>query len=184
MMKPGSRILALDDSAFLKKGGKSLVVGVIGREKLVEGVISFSVSSDGKDATAQIIEVVRKSRFRPQIKLIVLNGTVLAGLNIVDAERIRRILSIPVAGITRRKPHPDKLAEAIEKSNKYVSYRMQVLDSIKDNMTLYRHRGYYLQLFGMSKKDVDARFEEMIAFLRLAHLIGSGIAKGESRGRI
>lgn len=184
MMKTGTRILALDDSAFSKKDGKSLVIGVVGRENIVEGIISFSVRIDGKDSAELIINAVRASRFRPQIKLIVLNGIVLAGLNIVDAERIRRELGIPVAGITRKKPHRDKLAEAIAKSSKHVHYRMQILDSIKEDAVLYRHKGYYLQLFGISRMSVDAKFEGMVAFLRLAHLIGSGIAKGESRGRI
>lgn len=51
-------------------------------------------------------------------------------------------------------------------------------------MVLCRHKGYYLQLFGINRKAVGAKFGEMVAFLRLAHLIGSGIAKGESKGRI
>lgn len=89
MMRSGSRILALDDSALSKKDGKSLVIGVVGRGNLVEGIISFSVRIDGKDSAELIINAVRASRFRPQIKLIVLNGTVLAGLNVVDAEKIR-----------------------------------------------------------------------------------------------
>lgn len=80
-MKAGSRILALDDSSF-GKTGKSLVIGVVGRKGVIEGILSFSVSVDGSDATKILIARVKRSRFFQQIRLIATNGITFAGLNL------------------------------------------------------------------------------------------------------
>ncbi|VVB77026.1 Uncharacterised protein [uncultured archaeon] len=63
MLKKGARILAIDDSSFTKGDKDALVAGVIGREGVVEGVISFHVSVDGTDSTGKIIRSVKKSKF-------------------------------------------------------------------------------------------------------------------------
>ncbi len=79
MYKKGIRILAVDDGPLDKSGKGVLVVGIVGREGTIEGVLSFRVDADGSDATERLSATIQKTRFRDQIKLIALNGVTLAG---------------------------------------------------------------------------------------------------------
>jgi hypothetical protein len=55
---------------------------------------------------------------------------------------------------------------------------------IADSTEAGRSGGFYLQFIGMSKKEAADVREGAAYFLRLAHIIANGIAKGESKGRI
>ncbi len=182
-IKAGARILAIDDSYFSGRKGYCLAVGIIGRSSTVEGVLSFKVAIDGDDATKAIMKAVKKSRFRDQVKIIVINGIVLAGLNIVDAYALYKKLGMPVVAITRKKPHPERLAAVIRRC-RGGEKKLHVLESSTSHMLTARQDGYYLQLIGIGKKGVSPRFGEMLGLLRLARIIGSGLSRGESRGRM
>lgn len=68
-MKTGVRILAVA-SGPIAKGGDTLLVGVIGRNNIVEAVLSRRVKVDGRDSTAKITSMVRKSRFGEQVRVV------------------------------------------------------------------------------------------------------------------
>jgi endonuclease V-like protein UPF0215 family len=102
-LKRGIRILAIDDSSFCKSDSDALVVGVLGREGVIEGIISFRVKVNGSDAAEQIIRRVGKSKFLGQIRVVAVHGATLAGLNIVDAEEISDELGLPVICIVKKK---------------------------------------------------------------------------------
>ncbi|MDE1855478.1 MAG: DUF99 family protein [Candidatus Micrarchaeota archaeon] len=183
-IKQGVRILAIDDSAFSKKDKEALVVGVVGRQDLIEGLLSFSVRVDGSDATGKIISKVRSSHFSDQIRLIALHGVTLAGLNMVDIEKVGRELGVPVVSIIRRKPHSSELEKAIRSVGKSSSSRLALLKRLNKSMKIERSKGFYVQRAGI-KKEEFARFQDSaVHLLRLAHIIANGVATGESRGRV
>ncbi len=182
-IKQGARILALDDAPFSRKGKTALVIGVIGRQRIIEGVLSFKVYVAGDDSTSKIIFAFRRSRFRSQIKALALNGGTLAGLNIVDMVKLRKELKLPILAITRRRPINERLTEALEASGasrKKIELAKRNFNACK----LYNMNGYYIQSIGMEKLDVKMLSLEAAGLLRLAHLIASGIARGESKGRM
>lgn len=183
-MKKGIRILALDDSAFSGRDRDALVVGVIGRESEIEGVMSFRVGVDETDSTRRIIENISKSRFKDQIRLIAIHGITFAGLNIIDIVKVRNALKVPVLSIVRRKPHERDLEKAIRLSGKGVDGKLAMLRAISKNAEIGRDRGFYLQFVGVNKKEAAEVCAKATYFLRLAHLIANGVAKGESKGRI
>ena len=184
ILKDGARILAIDDSSFNRRSSRALAIGIIGRGNVVEGALSFKVAVDGNDSTAQVIKAVRGSRFRPQIKVIIMNGILLGGLNVVNVAALCRTFNLPVIAVTRKKPHPEMLRSAILKNRVGSRAKLRALEESMKGISLCRHKGYYLQLVGIDRRDAARRFEEMLAFLRLARIIGSGISKGESRGRM
>ncbi len=162
-----------------------LIVGIVGREEIVEGVLSFRVEADGDDATDTLIGSARSSRFIDQIRLIAINGTTLAGMNIVDILKVGRALGVPVLAITRKKPHPSMLKRSIRLARpKSYRSKIETIDRISKRSEIYRAQGMYVQAAGIGRKDAAGQIGNCIALLRLAHIVAGGIATGESRGRM
>ncbi len=182
--KNGVRILAPDDAPFKKNDKKDKIVGIIGREYIIEGVISFDVSIDGDDSTEEIINAVKRSRFSPQIKALALNGIALAGLNVIDVEKINQALKIPIIMFTRRRPRRTLFNAAIKKSAKG-DYRKRIdtVNRVYKNIKIHRKIGFFVQVYP-ANVDVNNLVENSVYFLRLANLVASGITRGESKGRI
>jgi len=197
-MKFGVRIIGIDDSPFKKfeKGGKVLIVGVVQRRQsgggLVEGILSTYVTKDANDATDKILEMIIKSRFYPQIHFILLNGIMIAGLNVVDINRLYSKSKIPVIALTRKKPNKDKVIEALKKN----VLKKNIVDEIKEKIEIIKKtenpheiiickNKFFVQTAGVKISEVENLLKNSgLGPLRLAHLIGSGIVKGESSGRI
>ena len=182
-MKKGIRILAIDGSAYRKTDADSLIIGVIGRGEGVEGAVSFRVAVDGSDATKKIMDSVSGSRFADQIRLMAVHGITLAGLNLVDIVKLNRGLKIPIVSIVRKKPHEKELEKAIRASKNDVGRKLSLLKAIHANSETFRKDGFYFQCTGASKDDLVKITSGAIKFLRLAHIIANGIARGESKGR-
>ncbi len=179
-MKEGSRIAAFDDSPFSRHDDESLVIGTVGRKGMVEGVLSFRVKVDGEDATERLIKSVKNSRFRSQVRMIALNGVTFAGLNIVDVQKVRSALGVPVVAITRKRPRWRLLAAALKKNGD----GLRTIEKLPRVVKISRISGYYLQSIGSDLDDSGKLVGEAAALLRLAHIIASRVKNGESRGRI
>lgn len=184
LIKKGVRIFALDDSPFNKNEKVDSIIGVVGRENIVEGVITFEITIDGDDGTEKLIEAIKKSRFRTQIRVVVMNGIALAGLNVIDVEKVSRSLNLPVMMLTRTRPRRTLFNAALKKSNKG-NYKKKVntINRVYKNIKIYRKNGFYVQIYP-SEVDVQDFVYNGIEFLRLANMIASGVKRGESRGRI
>ncbi|MEW6328496.1 MAG: DUF99 family protein [Candidatus Micrarchaeota archaeon] len=181
MLKKGARVLGIDDSPF-DQGTKSvLVVGVVYRDGIVEAVLSTSVERDGEDATERVTKMIRKSRFADEIRLIFMNGIMLAGFNVVDIRGLSERLHIPVIALVRKKPNMKEVRKALA----HVKNSGQKLALIRRAGRVLRHK-YYMQIAGMSFEDARAAlgmFAPMPEPIRLAHVIASGVVRGESKGR-
>lgn len=184
MLKKGSRLLILEDAPFSRKEGKVLVFGIVARDGIIEGLISFRVERDGEDATEMIIKNVRRSRFGEQVKVLVTNGITVAGLNLIDIQRIAKALNVRVLAITRKKPHPSLLKRAVKMRGKNVREKVALIDRINDSVEIRRMSGHYVQVLNLDNLEVKEILGEALGKLRLAHIIASGITKGESRGRL
>ncbi len=183
-VKQGIRILAIDDSSFRKSDKEALVVGVVGRPNVVEGVLSFRVKVDGSDATEKLVSKVVHSRFSDQIKLVAIHGVTLAGLNMVDIIKASRELGIPVVSIVRRKPHGKDLEKAIRAKGVGSAKRLALLSRLNSKLKIERANGFYVQRSGISKNEFLGLQRGAVELLRLAHLIANGVATGESSGRM
>ncbi|MGA3021035.1 MAG: DUF99 family protein [Candidatus Micrarchaeales archaeon] len=185
VLKEGARILAIDDSSFSKEDKQALIVGVIGRNDEIEGVLSFKIDIDGRDATEKIIRKVDASRFSDQIKLIVIHGIMLAGLNIVDIIKVHDTLGIPVLALVRKKPHSSELEKAIKAARATdMKDRISLLRKINSTIKMSRIGGFYAQYVGIENEETSKLQEISVKYLRLAHIIANGIVRGESKGRI
>jgi endonuclease V-like protein UPF0215 family len=112
-IKKGSRIIAIDD--FPIKGKIVPIVGVIFRENNLEGVITSKVKKDGKDATNKIIKMIKNSKFKDQIRIVVVHSLMLAGFNVVDLEKIEKDLDVIAIAVEKTRPSKTKVKKSLKK---------------------------------------------------------------------
>jgi endonuclease V-like protein UPF0215 family len=180
-MGKGIRILGIDDAPFDKfKDKEVLLVGVVirnGKDKIIEGILSTKIEKDGDDAGEKIIKMIKSSKFKDQIKIIFLHGTTFGGLNLIDLNEIYNNLKVPTVAVLRKKPNMNEVKNALIKAGK-----SEKLNLLKNGFEKFRN--FYIKTVGIKREELGALFEMGFYALRTAHLIGSGIIKGESSGRL
>ncbi|MEM1514003.1 MAG: DUF99 family protein [Candidatus Thermoplasmatota archaeon] len=188
-MKKEIRIVGIDDMPFSFKEKNTDIVGAVMRGgKYLEGVLKTTIEVDGKDATDKIISMIEGSRHKGQIKIIMINGIALGGFNIVDGEKIFLATHIPVITIARKKPNFKKIEEALKKHFDDWKERIELINKGRTEEIKLKYP-VYIKYFGIEKNSaIDAIKVSIVRGaipepLRVAHLIATGIKKGESRGR-
>ncbi len=188
-MKKEIRILGIDDMPFSFEESETDIVGVVMRGGVyLEGVLKTTIEVDGRDATSKIVDMVMKTRHRGQIKVIMIDGIALGGFNIVDADYINKKTGIPVITITRNKPDMKKIREALKKHFDDWEERWNIISREK-TIELIENYAVYIKNYGIGVEEA----REIIKLstvrgaipepIRVAHLIATGIKKGESKGR-
>lgn len=190
-VKKEIRILGVDDSPFDKfKDKKTALIGVVFRGgSYLEGVLKKEVEVDGDDATEAIVKMVKSTRHRGHLRVLMLSGITFGGLNIVDIEKLYRETSLPVIIVTRRLPDLSAMKKAISRV-KNPDEKIRRLLAAGD---LYEigvgGKRVVVQKTGVSLKDAGEIVRLSIVRglipepLRVAHIIASGVTKGDSKGR-
>jgi endonuclease V-like protein UPF0215 family len=185
-MRP--HLIGIDDGPFEKDADRvTPVVGVVMEgSDLVEGVAVTSFPIDGAEVTEFLAAWIRGLRFRPGLQGIVLGGITIAGLAVVDVERLSRALELPVMVLNRKDPKEHRLAGALESAG--LAERLEVVE--RTPLSFPVSNGLYLACAGATPEegarliDASRRKGEMPEPLRLAHLIASAVVRGESHGRV
>jgi len=184
-MKREIRVLGIDDAPFKKfSKGDVLVVGTFFRGgDWLDGVLSTEVRIDGNNSTLKLISMINKSKFKPQLQAIILDGIALGGFNIVDINQLAEKTKIPVIVVIRRMPDFKKIEAALKKMKKIRKYRL-----IEKAGEVFKVGKIYVQLAGISLEDaknvlkITCTRSLLPEPIRVAHLIAAGIVKGESKG--
>lgn len=184
-MKKEVRILGIDDAPFDRfKKGNVLVVGAMFRGgQWMDGVLSTKVKVDGRDSTTKLISMVNKCKFKPQLQCLLLDGIAFGGFNIVDIWKLYEKTGIPVIVVIRKMPDFKKIESVLKKLKKEGRYRL-----IEKAGNPYKVGKIYIQLAGISLEDAKKMMKITCTRsllpepIRVAHLIGAGIVKGESKG--
>ncbi|MBN3037186.1 MAG: DUF99 family protein, partial [Candidatus Diapherotrites archaeon] len=95
------RTISFDDGFFECWRGRTLLVGVVMRKSVLEGVCSRPVRVDGADVTPAIISMVKGSKHRQCLQCVFLAGVTFAGACVADVERIRDETGLPVVVVSR-----------------------------------------------------------------------------------
>jgi endonuclease V-like protein UPF0215 family len=183
-MKGLFRVLAVDDGFFKpRKKGKAILVGVVSRlDGRVEGILSTSVNVDGLDSTSKIAKMLEKSKFKSQSKFLILDGLNFAGFNLVDLPKLNKVLGIPCIAVQRKKPNFKKIEAALS-SFKDKRKRLTLIERAGP---IHRARKVFFQAAGGDMKSIKtvlaktSKHGNLPEPLRLAHLIASGVSRGES----
>ncbi len=177
------RFLGIDDSF---NGNKCYIVGCVTTNFYVEGFMCSEIDIDGLDVTDKIIGMIKRSKFREQIKCMFLNGITFGGFNVADIQRINSETGIPVIVVLRRKPNMDEFIKAAEK----LRNPEKRIEIIRKAGKIYEANGLFVQLAGLSLDEAknllkSATFKGKIPeALRIAHLAVSAFVHGESRGKV
>jgi endonuclease V-like protein UPF0215 family len=181
-------LLGIDDGPFDKDADAvTPIVGVVMEgSDLVEGVAMTHFPIDGAAVTDFLAEWIGGLRFLPGLQGIVLGGITIAGLAVVDVERLSEALGLPVLVVNRKDPSNHRLAGALTSAG--LGDRLEVVDRTPPSLSV--SDGLFLACAGASPEaaarlvEASRRKGEMPEPLRLAHLMASAAVRGESRGRV
>ena len=186
MLKKEIRVIGIDDAPHkFKAKGNILIVGTIFRGgSFLDGILSTKVSIDGNNATSKIIEMINKSKFKPQLRCIFLDGIAVGGFNIIDIKELNKKTKIPVIVIIRKKPDIANIKKILIRLNK--KNRIKLLEKAGPIASAGK---IFVQLSGIGMQKakeilkIACTRSNIPEALRLSHIIASGIVDGESRGR-
>jgi hypothetical protein len=188
-MKSEIRVLGIDDAPFSFKSVETLVVGVVMRGKsYVEGILSTKVKVDGTDSTAKLIEMINSTRHKQQLRAILVDGVALGGFNVLDIDELAAETNLPVLTITRDKPDLESIENALRKHFTDWKARLELMSRGEIQKIETSHKPIWIKHSGveLSKAKETIQLTTLRGALpepiRLAHLIASGITKGESYG--
>lgn len=189
-MKTQVRILGIDDSPFRFEDQKALVVGALIRlPNYLESVMRTEVTVDGTDSTDMLIEMVSRSRYKDQVKAVMLDGIALAGFNIVDVQRLRSELGVPVITVTRDRPDFGKMRSALMKHFPDWEARYSMMTRLELREIQTEQKPLYASVAGLDWEEVASLVGQSTVRgvvpepIRIAHLISSAMVRGESYGR-
>jgi hypothetical protein len=190
-MKQHVRILGIDDSEFRFGDACVPVVGVLARvPSFIEAVLRTDIAVDGRDSTEKLAAMLYCSRYRDQTRLILIDGVTLGGFNVVDIETLSGDTGIPVATITRKKPDLDGMKAALQKHFDDWEERYSIISRGRLEPISIGSHSLYSRFVGIKKEELAVILKNatvagaMPEAVRVAHLIATALARGESRGRV
>lgn len=180
------RVIGFDDAPFDRAApGPVHLAGVVCSGTRFEGMVWGQVERDGFDATAVIADLVASSKYHAQVRLILLDGISVAGLNLIDLAGLARELERPCVAVMRKMPDLEAFRRVIE-SLPEPRRRLAILERAGP---IHQLPPFTFQVAGLSPERAHRALELVTdtgavpEALRIAHLVGSAVMDGESRGR-
>ena len=189
-MKNQIKLLGIDDGPFTFNDKKSILIGTIVRANgYLEGVLKRAIEIDGLDVTDVIIDMIVSSHHYKQLRAILLDGVTFGGFNIVDIDKIHQMTNIPVITVTRDKPDFHAIKQALQSHFSDWENRFNLIESSNVFTCETKHNPIFITCAGISVE----KAKEIITLstirgvipepIRIAHLIASGVIRGESYGK-
>jgi endonuclease V-like protein UPF0215 family len=189
-MKTQVRVLGIDDSPFTFQDKRIDIIGVVMRlPSYIEGVVRAQVTVDGTDACETLIEMINSSRYKEQLKAVMLDGVAFGGFNVIDIEKLYRAINIPIITVTREEPDLESIRKALKEHFDDWEERLNIIKSGKLHKIETQHKPIYVKFIGMDLEEVQEilRLSTVLGAIpepvRVAHLIATGMVIGESHGR-
>jgi endonuclease V-like protein UPF0215 family len=180
------RAVGIDDAPFhRRRGARVRLVGAVCAGTRFEGLVTGETRRDGWSATESVARMLTGGKFLPQIHVVLLDGIAVGGFNVVDLERLAALLARPCVAVMRR---PPDLA-AIERALRLLPRAEERLSVLRKAGPVHERPPFYFQVRGAEPGavgDALARLTDrghVPEPLRLAHLIGAAIVRGESGRR-
>jgi endonuclease V-like protein UPF0215 family len=177
------RAIGFDDAPFVRRSNYPVgVAGVVCANTRFEGMVWGEIQADGWDATDILCQMLIGSKFLPQLHVVLLDGISLGGFNVINLPQLAQRLKRPCIALMRRKPDLNAVEEAIQK----LPQSEQRLEILRQAGPIYEYPPFYFQVYG-AEPEVSAQVLRCLTdcghvpeALRLAHLIGAAVIKGES----
>jgi endonuclease V-like protein UPF0215 family len=140
------------------------------------------IEPDGWDATEVILKLLLGRKFLPQLHIVLLDGIAFGGFNVIDLPRLSEQLELPCVAVMRRMPNLVTIEQAIHRLP-HPERRLQLLQRAG---TIYAYPPFFFQVCGACPQVTFSVLQRLTdcgkvpEALRLAHLIGAAVVKGES----
>lgn len=189
-IKKEIRLIGIDDASFnLFEDKKTILIGAIFRGgEWLDGVLKTEIEVDGNDATEKIITMVKNTRHK-DLRVIMLDGITFGGFNLVNIKKIFEKTGLGVIVIVRKLPDFKKIENVIKRYNHYEERKESIaLAGTPKKVETKPGKFIYIQCCGIKFEDAEyivklSSTRSLIPEpIRVAHLIASGVALGESRG--
>jgi len=184
-MKKNPITIGFDDAQFKLKSGSNTtqLIGVICQGIRMVNVVKTEILIDGNNATAKLIELVKKNK--KYVQIIITHSITFGGFNIINLKQIYEELNKPIIAINDRKVDLNGVKEALRKkfSSEYREkiqyiinagnlYHSEIKTAGGVSKVYFHSKGVdvsYIESL-LPKICIDSKFPECI---RLAHLIGT-----------
>jgi uncharacterized protein len=180
------RVIGFDDVPWRHRRSASVgLVGVVCAGTRFEGMVYGRVRRDGWRATDEIVRLLERGKFLPQLHLVLLDGIAFGGFNLVDLPRLASALRRPCVSVMRKLPD----LPAMERAAQRLAKPERRLRLLRRAGTIHVARPFVYQVCGADPAetaDALARLTDtgnVPEALRLAHLVGGAVAYGESGRR-
>lgn len=180
------RAIGFDDAPFARGWrGDVPLAGVVCAGTRLEGLVWGRLRRDGWNATDAVARLLLAGKFLPQLHLVLLDGIAFGGLNVVDLEALAARLARPCVAVMRREPD----LAAMERAIRRLPGAERRLALLRRAGPLHRHGPFVFQVRGADPADTGPALERLTdrgavpEALRLAHLVGSAVVRGESGRR-
>ncbi len=180
------RAVGFDDAPFARgRRGDVGVAGVVCAGTRFEGLVWGRLRQDGWNATDALAGLLLGGKFLPQLHLVLLDGVSFGGLNLVDLAALAERLGRPCVAVMRR---PPALA-AMERAVRTLPHPERRLALLRAAGPIHREGTFTFQVAGAGPAEIGlalARLTDRGAVpepLRLAHLVGAAVRRGESGRR-
>lgn len=177
------RVIGFDDAPFERHSGQQVsIAGVVCSGTRFEGMVWGTVQSDGWDATDTLCDLLMGGKFLPQLHLVLIDGIGFGGFNLVDLPELASRLERPCVAVMRRPPNLNKIEQALGRLSDREK-RLQILSRAGE---IHAYPPFFFQVCGEEPWAIAMALDRLTdcgkvpEALRLAHLIGAAVIKGES----
>ncbi|WP_066426636.1 DUF99 family protein [Anabaena sp. 4-3] len=177
------RAVGFDDAPFTRAAGKPVsVAGVICADTRFEGMVWGEIEPDGWDATETLSQLLIGGKFLAHLHVVLLDGISLGGFNIVDLPLLAEKLERPCIAVMRKQPNLNAMIYAMQR----LPHPEKRLEVVRRAGTVHEYPPFYFQVCGADAAIAAQVLQQLTdcghvpEALRLAHLIGSAVVKGES----
>ncbi|WP_413161005.1 DUF99 family protein [Capilliphycus salinus ALCB114379] len=140
------------------------------------------VQPDGWDATDTLCNLLIGNKFLPQLHLVLIDGIGFGGFNLVDLPELAARLERPCVAVMRRLPNFDKIERALQR----LPDAEKRLEILRRAGQIHAYPPFFFQVCGEEPILIAMALDRLTdcgkvpEALRLAHLIGAAVIKGES----
>ena len=177
------RVIGFDDAPFKRQiGTKVSIAGVVCAGTRFEGMVWGEIEADGWDATDVILRLLLGRKFLPQLHIVLLDGIGFGGFNVIDLPKLAQELKLPCVAVMRRMPN----LVAVEQAMRRLPEPEKRLERLSHAGTIHAYPPFFFQVCGACPQVTFSVLERLTdcgkvpEALRLAHLIGAAVVKGES----
>lgn len=147
--KKGIRILGIAES-FVESDYRSVLAGVVMRRDLViDGLMFGQTTIKGNDSTQVILSMFERFN-RNDISCILLGGTIISILNIIDGQELAKTAQIPVVAVSAAQEKGLKPENLLNFENGETKHRLFSLVKESTKVTLWTGKTVQVRNWGIS----------------------------------